>query len=387
MTTATDFRRGLLNPASDEPPPVLETRRTALYFANPYRKRISEYEKVLLYSQPNPDWIAGGLGHGGWTSKFAGGRGVWENYFTEAKSSDWFAFRDPNGRWQFPYVTEKAEEWRETQRFVSAFTGEGLFRDIDEDWLEVVRLQLGAFVHHEYGLFMAHGGAIRDAFTDVLRVAITTGGLDHLDLAQMIQAQKMYLAQVHDRFSDDLEPSKQVWLDDPRLAGARTAVEAIWGESYDPIETVFAIYMVYEPLFGRFARREFFYRNAPVHGDHFTPWTIWSAIKASDTAATWAFDLFKRVLAGDPTFGAYNQKVMRMWADTWVPVALRAMADFAPLWRSTERLQGGDPASALARSAESVVRDWFERYATVFDFAGNERDLVSGVVAPAAALA
>jgi len=97
-------RRLLLNPDFDEAVEPFETRRTMGYYANPYRKRISEYEKVLLYAQPSPDWIPGGLGLGGWTGKFAGGRGAWENYFTEAKSSDWFAFRDPGSRWEQPYV-------------------------------------------------------------------------------------------------------------------------------------------------------------------------------------------------------------------------------------------------------------------------------------------
>src|SRR5256885_2684442 len=41
------------------------------------------------------------------------------------------------------------------------------------------------------------------SFTDMLRVAAGTGALDHLDTAQMIQAQKMYLAQVRDDRSEE----------------------------------------------------------------------------------------------------------------------------------------------------------------------------------------
>ena len=66
-----DYRRALLNPSYDEGPAVLEERRTAIHFANPYGARISEYEQVLLFTQPNPDWIPGGIGVGGWS---AGGR-------------------------------------------------------------------------------------------------------------------------------------------------------------------------------------------------------------------------------------------------------------------------------------------------------------------------
>lgn len=366
---ATTFRpRGLLNPDHDEVREPLETQRTSIYWANPYRKRVSEYEKVLLYAQPNPDWIPGGLGLGGWTSNFAGGRAPWENYFTDAKCSDWFAFRDPSGRWQFPYVSEKAEDWRETQRFVSAFTAEQLYRDIDPEWLDLVASHLGALAHHEYGLYMAHAGIIRDTFTDVLRVAGVTGGLDHLDTSQMIQAEKVYFAQVVEGFSEDVAPAKAAWLTDPVFRGARTAVEKIWAESYDPIETLFAIYMVYDPLFGRFARSEYFYRLAGLSNDHFTPWTMWFSVKADGTERIWALELFKRVLAGDPKFGEYNQKLMRLWVEKWYPLALAAMSDFAPMWQRTSRLRQALGVDSCESAATRVIADWQETYTPVFGF-------------------
>lgn len=364
--TVDRFRRGLLNPEYDERREPLETERTAIYWAEPYRKRISEYEKVLLYAQPNPDWIPGGLGLGGWTSNFAGGRAPWENYFTDAKCSDWFAFRDPSGRWQFPYVSEKAEDWRETQRFVAAFTGEQLYRDIDPEWLGLLATHLGALAHHEYGLYMAHGGAMRDVFTDTLRVAVVTGGLDHLDTSQMILAEKVYFSQVVEDFSEEVAPAKEAWLGDPVFRGARSAVEQIWAESYDPIETLFALYMVYDPLFGRFARNEYFYRLAGLSNDHFTPWTMWFSVKADDTGRKWALELFDRVLGGDPRFGDYNRKLMLLWAEKWYPVALAAMADFAPMWQRTARLRAVVPADACRSAANRVITDWVDTYASGF---------------------
>jgi hypothetical protein len=371
--------RLLLNPEYDEGPEVLETRRTAMWFAEPYRKRISEYEKVLLYAQPNPDWIPGGLGLGGWTGKFAGGRGSWENYFTEAKSSDWFAFRDPGGRWEMPYVKEKAEEWRDSQRFMTSFTEEELHEDADPEWVEeIITRYLSAYIHHEYGLFMAHASVSRDVFTDMLRVAVATGALDHLDTAQMIQAQKMYLAQVREGFSDAIAPGKETWLNDPVYRSARATVEALWGDCYDPIETLFGMYMVYEPLFGRFSRREFFYRQAAVHGDHYTPRTMWTAIRSGEPAARWTFDLFQRVLAGDPRFGAYNVKVMKMWSETWIPRALAAIADFTPMWESTARLRKQDDGGADA-SQRKVVARWLADYAPVFGYEGTEADLLAQI--------
>ena len=119
---------------------------------------------MLLYAQPNPDWIRGGIGVGGWSTRFPGGRGAWENYFTEARCTDWFAFRDPEGRWQKPYVAEKADQWRTTGRLFSTFDSHTLHRRADRDWVEtMIGEHLGAIVLHDYGLFMALASPIRDS--------------------------------------------------------------------------------------------------------------------------------------------------------------------------------------------------------------------------------
>ena len=179
------YRRSLLNPDQDLEREPLETQRTAVYFASPYRRRISEYEQVLLHTQPNPDWIRGGIGVGGWTTRFPGGRGAWENYFTEARCTDWFAFRDPEGRWQRPYVAEKADQWRTTGRLFTTFNSHGLHRGADQSWFEnVVAEHLGALVFHDYGIFMALGSPIRDSLVDTLRVAVVNWAVDFLDSAQ-----------------------------------------------------------------------------------------------------------------------------------------------------------------------------------------------------------
>src|SRR5258708_32216446 len=122
---------------------------------------------------------------------------------------------------------------------------ERLHAGLGPGWADRITTRaLGAFVHHEYGLFMAHASVVRDTFTDMLRVAAGTGALDHLDTAQMIQAEKMYLAQVRDDVSEDIAPSKEAWLTDPVFAGARAVVESLWAECYDASETLFGLYMI-----------------------------------------------------------------------------------------------------------------------------------------------
>lgn len=375
------IRRAFLNPEFDRELPLLDKQRTSQYYANPAGRRISEYEQVLLYAQPSPDWIPGGLGFAGWKNKSVGGRGAWENYFTEARSSDWFAFRDPGARWQRPYTQQKAEEWEELQRLLSVFGRQKLYRDVDPEWmLDILPSYFGAYAHHEYGLQMAHASASRDALTDVMRVAFITGALDHLDNAEMIQAVKVALTQVVEGFSAEVGPSKEIWLKDPVYKGARFAVEKAWGQTYDFLEAMFAVYMIYEPLFGSFSRQQFFSRAAAAHGDLLTSSVIASALSNADIDAQWAFELFERVLAGDPKFGSYNKRVMQMWAEEWLPLAVNAMGDFAPMFSKTKRLRDGALAGGAAAAAERVVTDWADRYAKVFDLSVDRDALIASIV-------
>ncbi len=367
-TENSDYRRALLNPAYDEHPRILEERRVPLSFANPYGPRLSEYEQVMLYNQPNPDWIPGGLGVGGWSTSFPGGRGTWENYFTEAKTSDWFVFRDPEARWQRPYVAEKADEWRQFQRLIATAASRGLYRMIDAEWAsEIVTGHLGALALHDYGVFMALAAPIRDCLVDTLRAAIVTSSLDFLDNAQMIQAEKLYLAQVTDAAKPDVAPSKSLWEGDTIWQGARRFIEEVWSETYDHIEILFAIHVIHEPLFGRLVREGFFTQQAAAHGDTITPHILWYSMRGAEAAYAWAAELFGRTLAADPTFGSYNKRLMRFWAEKWLPIEWAAIADAKRLWSTTDRLRSSGPADDRQRILRGIVEDWRRKSAVLFD--------------------
>lgn len=361
------YRRSLLNPQHDLERTPLETVRTAVHFANPYRRRISEYEQVLLYAQPNPDWIRGGIGVGGWSTRFPGGRGAWENYFTEARCTDWFAFRDPEGRWQKPYVAEKADQWRGTGRLFSTFNSHTLHSRADRTWLEtMIGEHLGAIVLHDYGIFMALASPIRDALVDTLRVAVVNWALDFLDSAQQIQAEKVYLSQTVSESLAELEPAKHRWLNDPAYAGARSFVEHLWRDGYDHIEVLFALGLIYEPLFGRFVRQEYFYRLAPLHGDHLTPQILWPSLRSAEAANTWTRELFGRILASDNEFGAYNRQLMAWWTQRWLPRAVAAVAGITGLFDSTDLVRTV-PIEPPRQVFEALATDWVRDVAPLWD--------------------
>ncbi len=370
MSVVPNYRRALLNPEFDEHPKVLEERRIPLSFANPYGARVSEYEQVLLYNQPNPDWIAGGLGVGGWSLSFPGGRGSWENYFTEAKTSDWYVFRDPEGRWQRPYVAEKADGWREFQRLVATAASRRLHKSLDPEWTsQALTGHLGALGLHDYGLFMALAAPIRDCLVDTLRAAIVASSLDFLDNAQLIQAEKLYLAQVTDDATADVAPSKALWHDDEAWRGARKFVEEVWGETYDHIEILFAIHVIHEPLFGRFVREGYFIQQAGLHGDFITPRVLWNSVRGAEAAYSWAAELFGKTLGADPTFNDYNKRLMRFWAEKWLPLELAALQDIKRLWDATETLKRRtDHRPTADQILRSVVDDWRAKYAVLFDW-------------------
>ncbi|WP_123029560.1 ferritin family protein [Mycolicibacterium stellerae] len=365
-TASNTYRRTLLNPAHDVQREPLETERTPIHFASPYGRRISEYEQVLLYSQPNPDWIRGGIGVGGWSTRFPGGRGAWENYFTESRCTDWFAFRDPEGRWQKPYVAEKADEWRNAGRLFSTFNSRDLTRRADPVWIHtMIGDYLGALALHDYGLFMALNSAIRDCLVDTLRVAVVNWALDLLDSSQQIQAEKVYLGQAISESLAEVAPAKQLWLNSPDFAGARTFVEHLWRDGYDHIEVIFALGMIYEPLFGRFIRDEYFYRFAPTHGDQLTPQVIWPSLRSAEMAKIWIKELFGRILGSDPEFGSYNRQVMAWWARRWLPRTVEAVANISNVYGSTEVLKNA-AVDSPRRIFEMLAEDWVNEFASVW---------------------
>ena len=228
MATATQAttKRGLTDPErvtkilAAIPDHELNSQRKMNYFVEPRWKRLSEYEILTLYSQPNPDWIAGGLDWGDWTQKFHGGRPSWGNESTELRTTDWFRHRDPARRWHAPYVKDKAEEWRYTNRFLEAYSAEGAVRSIDPKWRdEILDKYWGALLFSEYGQFNAHSSVARDALSDTIRSTATFAGFDKVDNAQIIQLERNFLSKVSPGFPEFHRRAEEGLAYGPNLQG------------------------------------------------------------------------------------------------------------------------------------------------------------------------
>jgi methane monooxygenase component A beta chain len=380
-------RRGLTDPKiaavilAAIPDQPLETQRKMNYFVTPRGKRLNEYEVLCCYTQPTPDWIPGGLDWGDWTQKFHGGRPSWSNESTELHSSDWHAHRDPAYRWHALYVKDKAEEWRYTDRFLKQYSSDGQIRSIDPTWRDhVLSDYLGAFGFSEYGLFNSHSSVVRDCLGDTLRMSSAMIALDKVDNAQMIQAERTFLAKLVPGFEESTARPKKEWTQGTIYKGARETVEKIWQETYDWNEILFSGHMVYDPLFGQFVRREFFMRLSAYYGDNLTPFFINQMQLYHSQTKGITTDMFHTCLAADARFGDYNKRLMRAWIDKWLPQTVNALKDFMGIFAKIPEVKGVTSKDAIEAALERVFEDWERDYAHHVDYKVDSVSLIKTIL-------
>lgn len=385
MSMLDERRRGLTDPEMAAvildalPDQPLDKQNKMGYFITPRWKRLTEYEALTVYAQPNADWIAGGLDWGDWTQKFHGGRPSWGNETTELRSTNWYNHRDPLRRWHAPYVKDKAEEWRYTDRFLLGYSADGQARTLDPFWRdEFIGKYWGAFLFSEYGLFNAHSSVAREALSDVIRVSSTFWGFDKNDLAQMIQLEREFLAKIVPGFDESTAVPKAEWTTGTVYQGARLAVEAIWQDIFDWNESLFAVHAVYDALFGQFVRREFFQRLAPRFGDNLTPFFINQSQTYFQIAKVGVQDLYFTTLANDVEFGDYNRTVLRNWTAKWLQPTVAALCDVMGLFAKLPA--GTTDRGEITASLYRVVDDWIEDYAEKIDYKVDRDQIVRAVL-------
>jgi methane monooxygenase component A beta chain len=381
-------KRGLIDPERAAeilkviPDKALDTQRKMNYFVEPRWKRLSEYEILTVYSQPTPDWIPGGLDWGDWTQKFHGGRPSWANEFTELHTTDWHRHRDPARRWHMPYVKDKAEEWRYTTRFLEAYSAEGQVRSIDTYWRDVILAgHYGALIYYEYAAFNAHSSVVRDCLGDTIRSSATFAALDKVDIAQMIQVERTFLGKIVPGFEESTAHPKQLWTTDPIYKGARLLSEELWQGIQDFNEILWSFHCVYDPLFGQFARREFYQTLAPHFGDSLTPFFINQAQLYHQTTRADMQDLYFHSLANDPQFGAYNKRFLRVWTNKYLPQVVTALKDFMSIYSTVLKIDGVSDKASVTAALERVFGDWAADYAAKIDLKVDVNALVASVVA------
>ena len=180
-------------------------------------------------------------------------------------------------------------------------------------------------------------------------------------------------------FPESTEGPKKVWATDPIFKGARETIEEAWQGIQDFNEILWAVHGVYDPLFGQFARREFFGRLAAHYGDNLTPFFLAQTQLYFQTTKAALSDLFFTSLGDDPEFGDHNRTWYRAWTNKWLQKTAEALHDFLGIYAKVDRVPGISDPAAIKAAVARVVNDWVEDYAKKIDFKVDADQLVASI--------
>src|SRR5437899_5810678 len=104
-----------------------------LAYITPKRKRLTEYEAVTCYTQPNVH--GGGMQECGDFRLRPDGRPLWDVEASAIRYADWFAYRDPNQQWQRPYYVLQSQAEKSIDRATETAAATGMLSTINPVWL------------------------------------------------------------------------------------------------------------------------------------------------------------------------------------------------------------------------------------------------------------
>jgi len=139
------------------------------------------------------------------------------------------------------------------------------------------------------------------------------------------------------------------------------------------------VHCVYDPIFGQFARREFFGRLAAAYGDGLTPFVLNQTQTYFQTTKAAMGDMFFYSLADDPHFGAHNRTWLRAWTSKWLQKSAEALHDFLAIYDKVDTIPGVSDAAGIKAAVARVVNDWVEDYANKIDFKIDPAQLIASI--------
>ncbi len=308
----------------------------------PAGRKASIYEDLTLDTQPSVHRFL----KSGYHCSFADGRGTWDDASTALDVASWSAFRDPNELWERPYYQQGAQCERELDAAAHSARSEGLYDEVDPDWVAFLRRdgQVPAFVEH--GIWAIATRRSRAALSDVLTHGIVLYAAIKQRQAQALVIEGMDL---DDAFGDvTIEAARARWLGEDAWQPARRLVERM-GTIRDWGELIVVSGLVVEPLLGVLLRRELLLRGALRAADPLTPAL---ARNAQREGAWWrdfalAFTRFVRV---DGEHGSANGELVDGWLAAWTPEALAAVDGLESVFDDA-------PGTSFADARAAVVGD------------------------------
>lgn len=301
-------------------------------YITPRARRISEYEAVTCYTQPDPEVFD----MQGWYLRSPEGRTAWQRESTKLVHPHWFDFRDPASQWQRTYVRMQAEQERGIDRATEDAAHSGALRAIDATWLsEIVGGHYRAWSFLEYGLFRAFAPAQREALADTIGNVLCFEGVDRIRHAQAIVIHLMDLEGAVPGFRD--AGGKQRWTDDPRYQPARALVERLMLQTTDWAELVIVTNLILDPILAEVGLSQLVRGFGPFHGDSVTPLIVSTVERDRRRNLAWTQE-FVRMVTGQNTRGSQvpaaedNRAVIQHWLGIWTPVVLDATRALAPVY-------------------------------------------------------
>lgn len=311
-------------------------------YIKPSGRRLSEYEAVICYLQPD---TKGFDGEGDLTSR-PDGRGTWPEDSTALRCQDWYAFRDPSEMWQRPYIARQTEQEHSIDRLVRYWADSGVLGKMSPEWAAVLGDLYVPCAFMEHGTFRAMAYAQREALSDTLATAMVFNATDKVRHAQGIVLYHLELIDAGVQIRTD--DGKSSWLTEPMFQGCRRIIERLLATN-DWAELSVAANLVIEPLIAGLLYNEILAHGASRAGDAATPVMLAEAAVDRQRNEAWTKRLVELVL-DDPVDAEQNRSVVSGWLASWYADVAAAMADLAP---AANRV-GLDPDEVQAR----VSRAW-----------------------------
>jgi methane monooxygenase component A beta chain/propane monooxygenase small subunit len=319
-------------------------------YITPRGRRVSEYEAVTCYTQPDPS----AFDKEGWFLLTPEGRPAWLSESTKLRHPHWFDFRDPSAQWQRTYVRMQAEQERSIHRITEDAAAARAFDDLDPTWLqEIIGGHYRVWSYLEYGLFRAFAPAQREALSDTLGNVLCFEGVDRIRHAQAIVIYMMAIEENVTGFTD--QNGKSAWLEGPIYQPSRRIVEQLLAFD-DWAELAVVVNLVLDPILGEVGLSQLIRRFGSFHGDQVTPMIVSTVERDRRRNQAWTEELVRMVT--DPSTGLAdeNRAVIQSWIDEWTPLVVDAAAALAPLYDLPPvQVTKHDEALAAARAAQAQM--------------------------------
>ena len=300
---------------SPEIPSVAKAPRDFTYIKS-RKRRLSEYEAVTCYTQPDPEEFD----KEGWFLRTTEGRTAWMRNSTRLVHPHWFDFRDPSSQWQRTYVRMQAEQERSIERACQDPGESGSFGGFDPVWTsEMLAGHYRIWSYFEYGVFRAFAQAQREALSDTVGNVYVFESVDRIRHAQAIV---LYLMELEDNIEGFVDRgSKERWLEEDTYQPLRSLAEHLIA-LLDWAELGVAVNLVIDPIVSEVCISQLVRRFAPFHGDSVTPFIVSTTERDRRRNLAWSEELVRMVTSAELEQADSNRRIIQGWIDHWTPIAV-----------------------------------------------------------------